>query len=43
MQMLMEMARNRLMAGDVYMSMRYMTLAQQVQPLMASGYSEQIM
>jgi hypothetical protein len=43
MQMLMEMARNRLMAGDVYMSMRYMTLAQQVQPLMASGYSEPIM
>jgi len=32
----MEMARNRLMAGDVYMSMRYITLAQQVQPLAAS-------
>lgn len=31
-QMLLEMARNRLMAGDVYMSMRYITLAQQVQP-----------
>jgi hypothetical protein len=36
MKMLMEMASNRLMAGDVYMSMRYITLAQQVQPLAAS-------
>jgi hypothetical protein len=33
MKMLVEMARQRLMAGDVYMSMRYITLAQQVQPL----------
>jgi hypothetical protein len=41
MQMLMEMARNRLMAGDVYMSMRYITLAQEVQPLMPSiGHSD---
>lgn len=31
-QMLLEMARNRLLAGDVYTSMRYITLAQQVQP-----------
>jgi hypothetical protein len=36
MQMFMEMARSRLLAGDVYMSMRYITLAQQVQPLSAS-------
>jgi hypothetical protein len=36
MKMLMEMASNRLMAGDVYMSMRYITLAQQVQPVAAS-------
>jgi hypothetical protein len=36
MQMLVEMARQRLLAGDVYMSMRYITLAQQVQPLAAS-------
>jgi hypothetical protein len=35
-QMLLEMARNRLMAGDVYMSMRYITLAQQVQPAFTS-------
>jgi hypothetical protein len=35
-QMLVELARNRLLAGDVYMSMRYITLAQQVQPLSAS-------
>jgi hypothetical protein len=35
MKMLVEMAGNRLMAGDVYMGMRYITLAQQVQnPLM---------
>jgi hypothetical protein len=34
MQMLVEMAGKRLMAGDVYMGMRYITLAQQVQPLM---------
>jgi hypothetical protein len=33
MKMLVEMAGNRLMAGDVYMGMRYITLAQQVQPL----------
>jgi hypothetical protein len=33
MKMLVEMAGNRLMAGDVYMSMRYITLAQQVQPV----------
>jgi hypothetical protein len=40
MKMLMEMARNRLLAGDVYTSMRYITLAQQVQPLVASfGYT----
>jgi hypothetical protein len=31
-KMLLEMARTRLMAGDVYTSMRYITLAQQVQP-----------
>jgi hypothetical protein len=31
MKMLVEMAGNRLMAGDVYTSMRYITLAQQVQ------------
>jgi hypothetical protein len=38
-QMLIELARNRLLAGDVYMSMRYITLAQQVQPVSASfGY-----
>jgi hypothetical protein len=36
MQMLMEMASQRLLAGDVYMAMRYITLAQQVQPLAAS-------
>jgi hypothetical protein len=36
MHMLVEMARQRLLAGDVYMSMRYITLAQQVQPLAAS-------
>jgi len=36
MQMLLEMASQRLLAGDVYMSMRYITLAQQVQPLNAS-------
>jgi hypothetical protein len=35
-KMLLEMARNRLMAGDVYTSMRYITLAQQVQPITAS-------
>ena len=29
-KMLLEMARNRLMVGDVYTSMRYITLAQQV-------------
>jgi len=34
MKKLVEMAGNRLMAGDVYMSMRYIPLAQQVQPLM---------
>jgi hypothetical protein len=34
---LVEMAGNRLMAGDVYMSMRYITLAQQVQPLISLG------
>jgi hypothetical protein len=40
MKVLMEMARNRLLVGDVYMSMRYITLAQQVQPLVASlGYT----
>jgi propanediol dehydratase small subunit len=39
MKMLVEMAGNRLMAGDVYMSMRYITLAQQVQPVIG-GYSE---
>jgi hypothetical protein len=33
MKMLVEMAGKRLMAGDVYMSMRYITLAQQVQPV----------
>jgi hypothetical protein len=33
MKMLMEMASNRLLVGDVYMSMRYITLAQQVRPL----------
>jgi hypothetical protein len=37
MKMLVEMAGNRLMAGDVYMSMRYITLAQQVQPLISLG------
>ena len=31
-----EMAGNRLMAGDVYMSMRYITLANEVKPLSAS-------
>merc|ERR1719235_947623 len=36
MKMLMEMARSRLLVGDVYMSMRYITLAQQVRPLSAS-------
>jgi hypothetical protein len=36
MKMLVEMAGNRLMAGDVYMGMRYITLAQQVQPLLHS-------
>jgi hypothetical protein len=35
-KMLLEMARNRLMAGDVYTSMRYITLAQQVQPTFSS-------
>jgi hypothetical protein len=39
MKMLVEMAGKRLMAGDVYMSMRYITLAQQVQPVIG-GYSE---
>jgi len=33
MKMLVEMAGKRLMAGDVYMSMRYITLAQQVRPV----------
>ena len=33
MKMLMEMARSRLLVGDVQMSMRYITLAQQVRPL----------
>jgi hypothetical protein len=36
MKMLMEMAANRLLAGDVYTSMRYISLANQVQPLVAS-------
>ena len=40
MKMLVEMAGNRLMAGDVYMGMRYITLAQQVQPL-AHPYAQQ--
>jgi hypothetical protein len=35
-KMLLEMARSRLMAGDVYTSMRYITLAQQVQPLVST-------
>jgi hypothetical protein len=33
MKMLMEMAANRLLTGDVYMTMRYISLAQQIQPL----------
>jgi hypothetical protein len=41
MRMLVEMAGNRLMAGDVYMSMRYITLAQQVQPLTGAGGAQQ--
>ena len=36
-KMLLEMARNRLMVGDVYTSMRYITLAQQVQPIIPSS------
>jgi hypothetical protein len=36
MKLLMEMARSRLLVGDVYTSMRYITLAQQVQPLVSS-------
>jgi hypothetical protein len=39
MKMLVEMAGNRLMAGDVYMGMRYITLAQQVQNVQSpAGY-----
>jgi hypothetical protein len=30
------MARNRLLAGDVYTAARYITLAQQVQPTFSS-------
>jgi hypothetical protein len=41
MKMLVEMAGNRLMAGDVYMGMRYITLAQQVQPLVHSFGQQQ--
>jgi hypothetical protein len=37
MKMLMEMAANRLLAGDVYTSMKYITLANQVQPMNASS------
>jgi hypothetical protein len=33
MKLLLEMAANRLMAGDVDISMRYIALAQQIQPL----------
>jgi hypothetical protein len=33
MKTLVEMAANRLLTGDVYMSMRYIALAQQIQPM----------
>jgi hypothetical protein len=42
MKMLVEMAGNRLMAGDVYMGMRYITLAQQVQPVLQQQLGAQL-
>ena len=42
-KMLVEMAGKRLLAGDVFMSMHYINLAQQVQPLSASfSYDEEV-
>jgi type IV secretory pathway VirB10-like protein len=42
-KMLVEMAGKRLLAGDVFMSMHYINLAQQVQPLSSSfSYDEEV-
>ena len=42
-KMLVEMAGKRLLAGDVFMSMHYINLAQQVHPLSASfSYDEEV-
>ena len=42
-KMLIEMAGKRLLAGDVFMSMHYINLAQQVHPLSASfSYDEEV-